>query len=169
MVAVHDLTNVSASSDPSPIVMLYGPQPESSAAAVETIKTGGRSWAVVADLSGAVHIYDITDVRKSGHSAPLVTSWATPVNPLDGTHELAVDIEIHREPRRGQPAQMFAYVSLFRGGVAVLDITVPSQPIEVTVFDTPGLAEGLFLDRSGGAPRLLVADREGGVRVLRAP
>jgi hypothetical protein len=168
MVAVHDVTDISASSSVAPITMLYGPSPESSASAVQTVKARGRTWAVVTDLGGAVHIFDITDVRKSGHSAPLVVTWDTPVSPLDGTNEVAVDVEIQRETSPGEPTRIYAYISLFRGGVAVLDISSPADPIHIDTLDTPGLAEGLFFDRKDGTARLLVADREGGVRVMRA-
>jgi hypothetical protein len=168
MVTVHDVSTVDANSDPAPIAVLYGPDAESTAAAVETFKARGRTWAAMADIGGAVHIYDITDILKSGHPAPLVASWYTPVSPLDGTHEIAVDIEIQREQFSTGPAQITAYVSMFRGGIAVLDLSSPANPVSIEIMDTPGLAEGLSFDRADGRPRLLVGDREGGVRVLRA-
>jgi hypothetical protein len=82
------------------------------------------------------------------------------------THEVAVDFEIQRETSPGEDARIYAYVSLFRGGVAVLDISQPDAPLHIDTLDTPGLAEGLSFDRKDGTPRLLVGDREGGVRVL---
>ena len=87
---------------------------------------------------------------------------------LDGTHEIAVDIEIQQERHRGEPARIYAYISLFRGGIAVLDISSPNDPVHIDTLDTPGLAEGLSFDRKHGSARLLVGDREGGVRVMHA-
>jgi hypothetical protein len=168
MVAVHDVSNLRPSSSVEPIAMLYGPNPKSSASAVQTVKAARRTWAVVTDLGGAVHIFDISDVRKSGHPAPLLATWETPISPLDGTHEIAVDIEIQRVKDPGEPARIYAYISLFRGGVAVLDISLPADPRHIDTLDTPGLAEGLFFDHEDGKARLLVADREGGVRLMRA-
>ncbi len=117
--------------------------------------TGSRSYAFVTDFSGKVHVFDLADLFPGGAaaSAPLTPCavWETPVSAFDGARENIMDLEVVYIISE---ARWYAYLSHWRRGITILDITDPHKPYEVSGSPvlTPGWAEGLELRREPFLP-----------------
>jgi hypothetical protein len=150
--------------------LVWSPYWKGSAIAVRTADIGGRTWAAVADIAGAVHVFDVSsDVLYPNASpgasddpttalTPSGTGWACPPNVYDGFRDNLIDLEVDGTR---------AYLANGRRGITVLDLSNPLMPRELagSPIDTPGLAEGLILRRTTGGTTLLLGDARGGARL----
>jgi len=65
-------------------------------------------------------------------------------------------------PRAGMVAKIYAYIADSGAGLRIIDVTNPSNPIEVGYCDTPGTAFGVYV----AGDYTYVADGRGGLRII---
>ena len=131
----------------------------------------GKTYAFVGDLLGKLLVYDLTMTLQSPAtpingpylpSNPLLTPVAVlpfPVDASDGFNVNCTDVELDESAN-------WAYCALCRGGVAIVNIMDPVNPLIQAIIDTPGIAAGLALRKNqNGVEQLLVGDGVGGMRL----
>lgn len=158
-----------------PSLQMMGRPSNAWAIDTKTYKSG-RTYAFIADLTGALYTVDVSwDRIGTPASTPYLppggagTPILLPEAMLDFDLLLdqaqddfginCVDLEIEGD---------FAYCALARAGVAIVDISDPLAPTLVTVLETPGVAMGVhFRTDTLGNRQLVVADEICGVRLYR--
>jgi len=144
--------------------------------AVRTEGTETRVYALVAEFTGRVLVFDISGDRLYTPTPPTTgtpylpthpilspipsASITFPKDPRDGYVPNCVDIEIEGN---------YAYCALTRGGVGIVDITDPTAPTIHKVIDTPGIVQGIAFHRpSAGVVQMVVGDSRAGLRLYGA-
>jgi len=136
-------------------------------------------YAYVADLTGRRLTYDVswsalfipappglTDpyrpINGTHHPHLMPTSVIEfPTNPYDGRRPNCVDIEIDGED---------AYCALGRGGIGIVDLSIPASPMLHTILDTPGVAQGIVFRPDGlNDVQMVVGDARAGMRLYGRP
>lgn len=138
-----------------------------------------KSFAFVADVLGRVQVFDVSPSRLFTPALTLpylpypAPSQPNPIltplhkiefdaEPADGLRPNCIDLEIDGD---------YAYVTLGRGGIAVIDVSanpLHTAPTIHEVIDTPGITMGLTFRRvSGVATHLVVGDSRAGMRLYR--
>ena len=128
-----------------------------------------RDLAVVADFTGGVEIFDITDLLygSSAGRTPIAT-WTVPPSVLEGIPPNVYDVEIDLPTPGAAVANI--YVASSRGGVYVLDINL-TLPNIITQnpqrIKTPGEAHSIEIRSSSAGKLMLVGDLSAGYRFYR--
>ncbi|HJO26263.1 MAG: hypothetical protein CMK00_03565 [Planctomycetes bacterium] len=122
--------------------------------AVDCAWVDDRPLACLADLAGRLWLFDLTDPAQPRQ----LEAWTCPPHPWGGFNaESLFDVVI--DGPRG-----LALVAAGRRGVLAVSLA-GARPKTEWVVDTPGMAEGLHLQRVGSRSRLWVGDQKGGLRV----
>lgn len=133
-----------------------------------------KTYAFLADLEGRLHVVDVSYDKLFGPG----TGIANPIPSQCLTAEAVVELQPDPEPADGFGCNCtdvevdgnFAYCALGRGGVGVVDITVPTQPQLSAIIDTPGVAVGVAIRiDAAGHHQLVVGDTRCGLRLYGKP
>ena len=125
---------------------------------------GEHVLAFVADFSGAVEVFDVTNIRSQsiGPRAP-IASWVAPPDLLEGLTPNVYDVEL--DPIGG--GRLNVYVSASRGGVYVtaFELATGFTPAPESLrIKTAGEAHSCAIRTSAKGKLLLVGDLSGGYR-----
>ncbi len=149
---------------------------------LEAITFRGRTYLFVADFTGELSVFDLTDLR-SVPPGPLTASAFPPFaqrpvtadlsDPL-GTnlYGLAIDVATWVDESETPREELYVYLGVSRVGIEVLrlapDAPAGSRLVHLGIVQTPGESEGLWIrtDPDSGQRQLLVANKLGGVRLL---
>jgi len=179
-VVIYDVTDVDAQHPPVLARLAFGPRtPFGNALAVRVAEIDGRTWLFAGDLSGAVHVYDVStevlvdaapvDPTDPSTALEPSTSWYAPPDAFDGDPANVTDVELDFDTN---PAQPVVVVANARRGIAVLDVVASGTDIALSEsvgspIDTPGIVSGLIPIRKDGALWFGVGDARAGLRVYR--
>ena len=137
--------------------------------------TTSRTYAFVGDALGRLVVFDVSADQLfpaasspylpiDGTPTPLlepVASITFPPDPYDGLLTNCIDLEIDGNT---------AYCAIARGGLAIVDVSVPTAPQLSAVLDTPGIALGVAVrTNEAGERQLVLGDSRCGVRLYRRP
>lgn len=147
----------------------------------QTAQAAGADAVVIAnnvEVStpwGGVRIWDYSDPEEPVLASTFYTDCAAAAEPIEGCDPLGtysvhnVQVETHGETR-------LAYISWYRDGMLVLDVTDPHEPVEVARFfddsqefreDNGGSPHDFWgVHKQRGKPSILGADRNGGLYVF---
>lgn len=120
--------------------------------------------AFVADFSGAVEVFDVTDVltNSAGPRHPIAT-WLAPPDVLEGLSPNVYDVELDAV----SDERVDVYVAASRTGVHVTSFELAggfTPPAESVRIKTAGEAHTCAIRRTESGSLLLVADLTGGYR-----
>ena len=139
---------------PRKLAEVFGAAPRGMAMAVETLRIGRRTCALVADLNGQLIVLDITRPM----AARPIGTWTAPRNPFSRRPEPLLDVAVDERSAT-------AFLAAGNVGVVCLDLRDASAPRTLQIVDTPGWATGVCFDERGDRARLAVGDQKGGLRL----
>jgi hypothetical protein len=122
--------------------------------AIDSAWIDGRPIACLADLAGRMWCFDLSDPAAPKE----FVTWECPPHPWGAFQsESLFDVALDGPGAR-------AFVAAGRMGILAVSLA-DSRPMTEWIENTPGIAEGVHLERAGSLTRLWVGDQKGGLRV----